>query len=138
VLRNPANRNRAIPLTFEQFRYGFANAVDEDETRELYESYSVPGAGKPLFQAAAANLNPWTEAKVDTGNPRRGPLLIVSTDSDHTVPWAVADASYKQQSENVEVTEIVKMPGRGHSLTIDHGWHDVADAVLHWLKEKGL
>ena len=126
VLRNPANRNRAIPLTYEQFRYGFANAVGEDEAKELYLGYSVPGPGEPLFQAAAANLNPWTEAKVDTKNPQRGPMLIISTDSDHTVPWAIANASYKQQSENVGVTEIAKMPGRGHSLTIDHGWLEVA------------
>jgi non-heme chloroperoxidase len=73
VLRNPANRNRAVPLTYDQFRYAFANAVSEDEAKELYETYSVPGSGAPLFQAASANSNPWTEAKVDTENPERGP-----------------------------------------------------------------
>src|SRR6185295_18947926 len=75
VLGNPANRNRAVPLTYDQFRYAFANAVTEDEAKELYDTYAVPAAGKPLFQAAAANLNPWTEAKVDTDNAERGPLL---------------------------------------------------------------
>src|SRR5207248_474246 len=122
ALRNPANWNRAVPLTFEQFRYGFANAVDEDEARELYEAYSVPGPGEPLFQAAAANVNPWSEAKVDSKNQERGPMLIVSADSDHTVPWAIANASYKKQQKNEGVTEIVKMTGRGHALTIDKGW----------------
>jgi pimeloyl-ACP methyl ester carboxylesterase len=78
VLGNPANRNRAIPLTFDQFRFGFANAVSEQEAKLLYETFAVPAAGAPLFQAAAANLNPWTEAKVDTENPERGPLLIIS------------------------------------------------------------
>jgi non-heme chloroperoxidase len=97
VLGNPANRNRAVPLTYEQFRYAFANAVSEEEAKELYETYSVPTSGKPLFQAAAANLNPWTEAKVDTENPQRGPLLIISGEKYDTVPWAVANASYKQQ-----------------------------------------
>ena len=76
VLHNPLNWNRAVPLTFEQFRYGFANAVSEDEAKELYENFAVPTSGAPLFQAATANLNPWTEAKVDTKNPDRGPLLI--------------------------------------------------------------
>jgi non-heme chloroperoxidase len=134
VLGNPANRNRAVPLTYEQFRYAFANAVSEDEAKELYETFAVPAPGAPLFQAAAANLNPWTEAKVDTKNPDRGPLLIISGEKDHTVPWAIANASYKKQKRNEGVTEIVKMAGRGHSLTIDHGWREVADTALEVLE----
>ena len=100
VLRNPANRARAVPLTYDQFRYAFANAVTEDEAKELYETYAVPASGLPLFQAAAANLNPWTEAKVDTENPHRGPLLLISGERDHTVPPAIVNASYKQQQDN--------------------------------------
>jgi non-heme chloroperoxidase len=134
VLGNPANYNRAVPLTYEQFRYGFANAVDEDEARELYERYSVPGAGQPLFQAATANFNPWTEAKVDTKNPDRGPLLIVSGDKDHTVPTAVAKAAYKKQSRNEGVTEFVEISGRGHALTIDSGWREVANTALEFVR----
>ncbi|MEU4291360.1 alpha/beta hydrolase [Kribbella sp. NPDC026596] len=134
VLGNPANRSRAVPLTYDQFRYGFANAVDEDEAKHLYETYAVPAAGKPLFQAAAANLNPWTEAKVNTKNPDRGPLLIISGELDNTVPWAVANASYKQQQDNPGITEIVELEGRGHALTIDKGWHEVADTALAFLK----
>ena len=134
ALRNPANWNRAVPLSYEQFRYSFANAVGEDEAKELYLGYSVPGAGEPLFQAASANLNPWTEAKVDSKNPERGPMLIVSADSDHTVPWAIANAAYKKQKRNPGVTEIVKIPNRGHSLTIDGGWRQVADTALAFVK----
>jgi non-heme chloroperoxidase len=134
VLGNPANRNRAVPLTYEQFRYGFANAVSEDEAKELYEQFAVPGSGVPIFQAAAANLNPWTEAKVDTRNPERGPLLIISGEKDHTVPWAIANASYKRQSHNEAVTEIVEIPGRGHALTIDSGWREVADTALAFMR----
>jgi pimeloyl-ACP methyl ester carboxylesterase len=134
VLGNPANRNRAVPLTFDQFRFGFANAVDEDEARHLYETYAVPAAGKPLFQAAAANLNPWTEAKVDTKNPDRGPLLIISGELDNTVPWAIAKASYKQQQDNPGITEISEIKGRGHALTIDNGWQEVAETALTFLK----
>jgi non-heme chloroperoxidase len=134
VLSNPANYNRAVPLSYDQFRYAFANAVSEDEAKELYETFAVPTPGAPLFQAAAANLNPWTEVKVDTKNPDRGPLLITSGELDNTVPWAISNASYKKQKANESVTEIVKIPGRGHALTIDSGWRDVADTCLAFVK----
>jgi pimeloyl-ACP methyl ester carboxylesterase len=134
VLGNPANRHRAVPLTYEQFRYAFANAVEEEEAAQLYETFAVPGSGAPIFQAAAANLNPWTEAKVDTDRPDRGPLLIISGERDHTVPWAIAHASYEQQRANPGVTEIVEMKNRGHSLTIDSGWHEVADTALTFVR----
>jgi pimeloyl-ACP methyl ester carboxylesterase len=134
VLGNPANRSRAIPLTYDQFRYGFANAVGEEEAHQLYETFSVPTSGVSLFQAATANLNPWTEVKVDTDNPDRGPLLIVSGLKDHTVPWAIANASYKQQRDNPGVTEIVKFEDRGHALTIDSGWREVAETALGFVR----
>ncbi|MFJ8139783.1 alpha/beta hydrolase [Streptomyces sp. NPDC096013] len=134
VLSNPANRSRAVPLTYDQFRYGFANAVSEEEARELYETYAVPAPGAPLFQAATANLNPWTEAKVDTENPERGPLLIISGEKDHTVPWSIANASYKKQQHNKNVTEITEIKDRGHALTIDHGWQEVADTALSFVR----
>jgi pimeloyl-ACP methyl ester carboxylesterase len=134
VLRNPANHGRAVPLTYDQFRFAFANAVSEAEAHELYNTFSVPTSGAPLFQAATANLNPWTEAKVNSKNPDRGPLLIMDGEKDNTVPWAIANASYKRQRRNEGVTEIVQIPGRGHSLTIDHGWREVADTALAFVQ----
>src|SRR5437667_4589418 len=134
VLGNPANTKRAIPLTFEQFRFGFANAVSEAEAKELYKTFAVPASGVPLFQAATANLNPWTEAKVDTENPDRGPVLIISGEKDNTVPWAIANASFKQQQKNRGVTEIVEMKNRGHALVIDSGWREVADTALAFIR----
>ena len=134
VLRNPANRNRAVALTYEQFRYAFANAVNEDEAKELYGAFAVPGSGRPLFQAATANINPWTEAKVDTKNPDRGPLLIISGEKDHIVPWAIANAAYKRQKVNQGVTEIIEMPNRGHSLVVDSGWREGADQTLTFVQ----
>jgi pimeloyl-ACP methyl ester carboxylesterase len=134
VLSNPANRNRAVPLSYDQFRFGFANAVSEQEARELYDTYAVPAPGAPLFQAATANLNPWTEAKVDTKNPERGPLLIISGEKDNTVPWSIANASYKKQKHNDGVTEITEIPNRGHGLTIDSGWREVADTALAFVR----
>jgi len=134
VLMNPLNWKRSIALSYEQFRYAFANAVPEGEARELYETYAVPAPGAPLFEAATANFNPWTEAKVDTKNPDRGPLLIVSGQRDHTVPWAIANASYKRQRGNPNVTEIIEIPGRGHALTIDAGWREVAETALAFVQ----
>ena len=134
VLSNLANFHRAVPLTYEQFRFSFANAVSEDEAKQLYETFAVPAPGTPVFQAAAANLNPWTEAKVDTKNPQRGPLLIISGEKDNTVPWAIANASYKRQKRNEGVTEIIEIPNRGHALTIDSGWREVAETALAFIR----
>jgi non-heme chloroperoxidase len=134
VLANPTNRGRAAALTYEQFRFAFANAVGEDEARQLYETFAVPAPGAPVFQAAAANLNPRTQVKVDSVNPRRGPLLIVSGEKDHAVPWALANAAYKKQARNPGVTEIVEIADRGHALTIDSGWREVADTALEFVK----
>jgi hypothetical protein len=127
-------RGRAITLTFDQFKYGWTNALDEDEAKRLYEAYHAAGSGIALAQMANANLNPWTEAKVDTKNLDRGPLLILDGEKDHTVPWAIANASYKRQKRNPSVTEIKKLPNRGHSLTIDHGWQEVAQTALDFVK----
>jgi len=134
VLRNPLNRGRAVTLSYDQFRYGWVNALDEDEGRELYKTYHVAAPGVALMQMANANMNPFTEAKLDPKNPRRGPLLIIDGEKDHTVPWAIANAAYKQQRRNDGVTEIEKVPNRGHSLTIDSGWREVCDRALAFVK----
>jgi len=134
VLTNPRNRSRAVTLTLDQFKYGWANALSDDEAKELYDSYHVAAPGVALMQMANANLNPRTEAKLDPANPDRGPLLIIDGEKDHTVPWAIANASYKRQSRNTAVTEITKIPNRGHSLTIDSGWREVADTALKFVQ----
>lgn len=134
VLWNPANRHRAVALTFEQFRYAFANAVDEKEARDLYARFAAPAPGAPLFQAAFANFNPWTEDKVNTKSPQRGPMLIMAGELDHTVPQVVANAAYLRQSRNPNLTEFIEWPDRGHALTIDKGWREVAGAALAFVK----
>jgi non-heme chloroperoxidase len=133
-LVNPLNRRRALTLTFDQFKYAWANALDEKEAKELYDTYHVPGSGISLAQMGNANLNPWTQAKVNTKNPDRGPLLIIEGEKDHTVPWALANAAYKRQRRNPGVTEIVKIPNRGHALTIDHGFREVAQTALDFVR----
>ena len=133
-LVNPAWRGRAITLSFDQFKYGWANALDEGEAKELYDTFHVAGSGIALAQMGNANLNPWTESRVNTKTPDRGPLLIIDGEKDHTVPWAIANAAYKRQRRNPGVTEIVKIPNRGHSLTIDHGWREVAETALNFVK----
>jgi non-heme chloroperoxidase len=131
VLRNPANRSKAVTLTLEQFTYGWTNNLDGAESAELYEKYHVAAPGAPLFQAAVANFNILGgETRVDTKNPDRGPLLIIAGEADNTVPLAITEATYKIQSKNPGLTEIVTVPNRGHSLTIDRGWREVAQLAL--------
>jgi non-heme chloroperoxidase len=134
VLRNPANRHKAIALTFEQFQYGWANNLDEAEARRLYDTYHVPASGEPLFEAGFANFMLGGDTSVDVKNPNRGPLLIISGTNDTTVPRAFTHGSYKKQLKNPETTEYVEIEGRGHSLVLDHGWPDVANPALAFLK----
>jgi pimeloyl-ACP methyl ester carboxylesterase len=134
VLKNPLNKGRAVSLTLDQFKYGWANALDDDEAKRIYDTFHVPASGEALMQLVNANLNPFTEAKVDLKNPARGPLLFIDGEKDHTVPWAIANASYKRQKRNEAVTEIQKIPNRGHSLTIDSGWREVAQTALDFVK----
>jgi pimeloyl-ACP methyl ester carboxylesterase len=138
VFKNPANKHRAVSLTAEQFRFAFGNAIPEEESDSLFEKWAIPAPGKPLFEAAAANFNPHSPAKVDTHNSARGPLLLVMGGKDHTVPEAVTKATLKQYRHSDAVTELFEFPDRAHSLTIDHGWEDVADKSLSWLAEQGL
>jgi non-heme chloroperoxidase len=136
VLSNPANYHRAVALSYEQFRYGFANVLEEEEAHQLYDTYAVPGSGTFIFQGASANLNPWTEDRVDTKNPARGPLLLIAGEKDHTVPLAVVKAEYKLQQHNPAETSFREMPNRGHSLIIDHGWREVAEVALDFIAKQ--
>jgi pimeloyl-ACP methyl ester carboxylesterase len=138
VFKNPANRHRAVSLTAEQFRFAFGNAIPPEESDELFERWTIPAPGKPLFEAAAANFNPHSPAKVDTDNAGRGPLLLVMGGQDHTVPEAVTKATLKQYRHSEATTDLLEFSDRAHSLTIDHGWREVADACLAWLDKQGL
>jgi pimeloyl-ACP methyl ester carboxylesterase len=137
ALGNPANLHKSVSLTQKQFRYGFGNALSEEESDALFEKWTIPSPARPLFQAAAANFALHSEAKVDTGNDDRGPLLLISGTEDHTVPDVVTRSTLKQYRDSTAVTELRQFEGRGHSLTVDSGWKDVADAVLEWLKIQG-
>jgi non-heme chloroperoxidase len=134
VLGNPANARRSVTLTFEEFTYGWANALDETEARALYDQFHVPAAGVPIFQAAVANLNPFSETKVAFNAENRGPILIISGEKDHTVPHAIAHAAYQKHLKNPGVTEFVEIPDRGHSLTIDHGWNEIAQTAMDFIR----
>jgi pimeloyl-ACP methyl ester carboxylesterase len=137
AVRNPANRRRAVALTPTQFRYGFGNTLPERESAELYEKWTIPTPGRPLFEAALANLV-GTGTRVDTSNPSRGPLLLTSGGRDHTVPPAIVEGTARLYRKSTAVTEVIRFPDRGHSLTIDHGWREVAQASLDWLNRHGL
>ncbi len=138
VLGNPFNFKRAVSLTEEQFRFGFTNALPKKEAQELYASFAMPAPARPLFQAATATLNPNAATKVDTFNARRGPLLLISGGMDNTVPPVLVKSTLKAYRWSKAVTEYKEFLGRGHSLTIDSGWWDIADYCLSWLKSKEL
>ncbi|GGL14183.1 alpha/beta hydrolase [Sphaerisporangium melleum] len=138
VFKNPANAHRAVSLTAEQFRYAFGNAIPAEESDALYERWAIPAPGKPLFEAATANFNPHSPAKVNTSNQGRGPLLLMTGGQDHTVPEAVTRATLKQYRHSSAVTDIMEFPDRAHSLTIDNGWQEIAEAALAWLKNQSL
>jgi non-heme chloroperoxidase len=138
ALRSPGNRNKAVSLTRQQFRYGFGNAISESESNELYDKWNIPSPGKPLFEAASANFAPRSPAKINVKHPTRGPLLITAGGKDHTVPASISKSTRKQYHKSQAITDLKEFPDRGHSLGIDHGWREVADSVLAWLKERGL
>ena len=138
VFKNPANKHRAVSLTAEQFRFAFGNAIPEAESDALFEQWTIPAPGKPLFEAAAANFSPHSPAKVDTGNESRGPLLLMTGGKDHTVPEAVVRSTLKQYRHSEALTDITEFPDKGHSLTIDNGWREVADTALTWLRRQSL
>ncbi|MFF0267660.1 alpha/beta hydrolase [Kribbella sp. NPDC004536] len=138
VFKNPANKHRAVSLTTEQFRFAFGNAVSEEESAELYDRWTIPAPGRPLFEAAAANFTPHSPAEVDTANQGRGPLLLIASGKDHTVPETVTRATLKQYRHSEAVTELKTFPDRGHSLIIDSGWGEIADTCLTWLRAQSL
>ena len=138
VLKKPGNKGRAISLTADQFHYGFGNAIPRDESDELFDRWAIPGPGKPLFQAASANVSPHSEASVDTRNHDRGPLLLIAGGEDHTVPPVVTHSTFKKYRHSEARTDLLEFPDRGHSLTIDHGWHEIADTCIGWLAEQDL
>jgi pimeloyl-ACP methyl ester carboxylesterase len=137
VLSNPFNLKKAVSLSFSQFKYGFANAVPEQEAKELYDRWTIPAPARPLFQAATATFNPSAETKVNTKNPSRGPLLITGGEKDHIAPPILGSASAKKYNPSV-ITEFKLFSNRGHSLIVDHGWREVAGYSLDWLNKHGF
>jgi pimeloyl-ACP methyl ester carboxylesterase len=138
ALRSPANRHQAVSLTADQFRYGFGNALSERESAELYEHWTIPSPGKPLFEAALANFVPHSPAKVNVHNKTRGPLLLTAGGKDHTVPKAITTATRKLYHKSPAITDFIEFPDRGHSLTIDSGWREVAQSAVDWLGKRHM
>lgn len=136
TLRNPANRKRAVALNREQFRYGFGNALPQQESDELFDRWTIPTPGRPLFEAAFANVSRGRATRVDVANPDRGPLLLTSGGQDHTVPPAIVQANRKLYRKSPAVTDLVTFADRGHSIPIDHGWREVAQTALDWLQRQ--
>jgi alpha-beta hydrolase superfamily lysophospholipase len=138
VLKNPANRHRAVALTAEEFHYSFTNTLAEEESGPIYDRYAVPGPGRVLFQGALANFNPHAATAVDFKNDDRAPLLLIAGGEDHTVPAAITRSTLKRYKHSTATTEIIELADRGHSLVIDSGWREVADTCIAWLARQGV
>ena len=138
VLGNPANRHRAVALTAEQFHYAFGNTLTEEESDALHAAWAIPGAGRPLFEEAGANFSRHSPAKVDTHKADRGPLLLTSGTEDHTVPLKVTKEVVAMYAKGPAAHRLPCLRRKGHSLTIDNGWKDVADVALQWLAANGF
>ncbi len=138
ALGNPFNFRRAVSLTEPQFRFGFTNAVPEQEARALYARYAMPAPARPLFQAATATFNPNSATKVNVANATRGPLLLISGAEDNSVPPVLVRSALRVYGKSPAVTEFKEFAGRGHSLTIDSGWRELAEYCLSWLQAKRL
>jgi alpha-beta hydrolase superfamily lysophospholipase len=136
IFANPANRHKAVSLTAKEFRYSFGNALTEEESNALHERWTIPSPARPLFEAAAAVLSPHSPAEVNTANEDRGPLLLTMGGKDHTVPEAITKSTVKQYRHSDAVTDLVEFADRGHSLTVDSGWREVAEACLAWLSRQ--
>ncbi len=137
VFKNPANLHKAVSLTAKEFRYSFGNALSEEESNDLYQRWAIPAPAKPLFEAATANFTLHSPDAVNAKNEDRGPLLLTMGKQDHTVPEAITKSTVKQYRRSIAVTDVEEFD-RGHSLTIDSGWREVADACLAWLSKYGL
>jgi len=138
VMINPTNVSKAVTLTEDQFKFAFANELSDEESHDLYNRWTVPSPARPLFQTGLVNFQLHSQAEVETANDDRAPLLLISGTEDNTEPEAIVDSTLKQYRDSNAVTELIKFRGRGHSLTVDHGWRDVATEILVWLRQQGL
>jgi pimeloyl-ACP methyl ester carboxylesterase len=135
VLRNPANRHRAVGLTYDQWRYVFTNTFDEADARAAYDRYHVPASGGIFWDSVLANFIPGPqEIAVDYHNDARPPLLFISGGDDHLMPPAVQRSNAKHYKSRT-VTEIKEFPGRSHLMPAQKGWEEVADYALAWAVE---
>ncbi len=137
ALLHPSKRNGVVELTLDQFTYGFVNTFTPDAARSAYERYAVPDTGRPLFEAAFANLNPKAPSKVDYKRDR-APLLITAGELDNTVPASVSRSIYKKQRQSTARTDLIEFKGRPHMLMAGDGWEEVADGIRGWLESAGL
>ncbi|HEY9641137.1 MAG TPA: alpha/beta hydrolase [Coleofasciculaceae cyanobacterium] len=138
VLSNPLNYKRTVALTFKQFGYAFANTMSETEARSAYDRYTIPGSGRPIFQVALANFNPWAATRVNYCNHRRSPLLLIGGAKDHLVPAVQNRINYQRYARSNAITDYKEFPYRSHLIVAQEGWQEVAEYALSWAQSNAL
>jgi pimeloyl-ACP methyl ester carboxylesterase len=139
VLKNPANRHKAVGFTFEQWRYAFTNTFGEDEARRLYERYHIPASGGVFWGSALANIHPGPDdTHVNYQNPNRAPLLFISGSEDHLMPPSIQRSNAKHYKAEQTITEHKEYEGRSHFMPSQEGWEEIADYALRWAADNAL
>jgi alpha-beta hydrolase superfamily lysophospholipase len=132
ALRNPANLHKVSGLTADQFHYAFTNTLSEEEAREVYERYEVPGPNRVLFQAGLANVTPHATTTVNFRNDTRAPLLLIAGGKDHISPASLTRANFELYAKSRAMTALKEFPERSHFTIGERGWEAVADYALDW------
>jgi pimeloyl-ACP methyl ester carboxylesterase len=137
ILKNPANRHKAVGFTPEQFHYAFTNTMSREESDEVYERYHIPASGRLVWVGATANFTPGhQENYVDFRNEERAPLLFIAGSEDNIMPPAVNQSNVKHYRHAKSITDYKEFAGRSHYSVIGHdGWEEVADYALEWATE---
>lgn len=133
VLHNPANKNRAVPITEKDFRYAFTNNLTVQESKAVYDRYAVPVSGRILFQGGFANFTPNAATTCNFANDDRAPLLFISGGNDNILPPTVQRENYEKNAKrSTAITAFKLFDGRSHYTCGEDGWEAVADLALDW------
>lgn len=134
ALKNPFDINGIVDLSFDEFKFAFANGMPEDEALAGYNRYYIPSPKRPLIQVAFSNFNPKAPNKVDYHSEDRAPLLFIGGSTDNITPPSV-NMENRRAYKTSTITEYKEYSMRPHFTVSQKGWEEVADYALEWCLE---